>query len=337
MTVVLVTGAAGQDGYYLCRRLGREGCDVHALLRPGTSPADPRVRDLRTVAPSLTFHEVDLARTGRLSPVIEAIAPDEIYNLAGMSSVARSWEDPVGAGEVNGLAAASLLEAAHALQESSGRQVRLLQASSAEIFGSAAESPQSEATPVRPTSPYGAAKAYAHHMVEVYRQRGLHATSLVLYNHESPRRPLTFVTRKITHGVARISLGLETELVLGSLDVQRDWGWAPDYMDAAVAAVRADRAQDYVVATGVAHTVREFVAAAFACVGVTRWEPYVRTDPAFVRPVDPSVQLGDAGRAAADLGWRPTMDFDGIVSAMVANDVEELSRSQGGERPFPVR
>ncbi len=202
-----------------------------------------------------------------------------------------------------------------------GDHVRVVQASSAEIFGEPDHSPQTELTPVRPLNPYGAAKAYAHLSVGVQRQRGLHASSLVLYNHESPRRPARFVTRKITAGVAAIAQGRADELVLGNLDARRDWGWAPDYVEAMVHAVRAEVPDDYVIATGVGHTVRDFVAAAFARAGVSDWEPLVRSDPDLSRPADATDLTGDASRARLALAWAPTVDFEGVVAAMVDADL----------------
>jgi GDPmannose 4,6-dehydratase len=197
-----------------------------------------------------------------------------------------------------------------------------VQASSAEVFGQPATSPQDEDTPVRPVNPYGAAKAYAHLMTGVYRSRDLHASSLVLYNHESPRRPRHFVTRKITSTVAAIARGEADRLVLGNLDARRDWGWAPDYVDAMVRAARADRPADYVVATGEGHTVRDFVAAAFAAAGIDDWAGLVEVDPAFVRPADATDLTGDATRARRELGWAPTVGFTELVARMVEADLQ---------------
>ncbi len=213
------------------------------------------------------------------------------------------------------------MESALQVQEKHGRPVRFVQASSAEIFGEPDRSPQDESTPVRPVNPYGAAKAYAHLMVDVYRRRDLHAVSAILYNHESPRRPEQFVTRKITSTVAAIAQGRAERLALGNLDARRDWGWAPDYVDAMVRAARAEAPRDYVIATGVARSVRDFVAAAFARAGIGDWEPLVVVDPEFVRPADPTELVGDATRARTALGWSPTVEFDEIVGRMVDADL----------------
>ncbi len=258
-----------------------------------------------------------------LRRIVGDVAPDAIFNLGGLTSVGLSWEQPDLTARITGLAVATLLDAAMTLQRDTGRVVAFVQASSAEMFGDAKDVPQTESTPIAPVNPYGAAKAYAHHLVGVYRGAGLAATSCILYNHESPRRPPQFVTRKITAGVARIAAGLDDSLTLGNLDAVRDWGWAPDY--AAALALAADgEPADYVIATGVAHTVRDFVAAAFAAVGIDDWTRHVRQDPAFMRPQDAPRLVGDASLARRVLGWRPTVGFDAIVRAMVEADIELL-------------
>ena len=310
MTRAFVTGVGGQDGSYLAERLLADGTEVHALvLRDDATPP--------YCPPEVVLHVGDLADVDATRRLVLDLAPDEVYNLAAISSVAQSWDEPDLTAQVNGLAAVALMESARRV----GDHVRFVQASSAEIFGEPEHSPQSELTPVRPLNPYGAAKAYAHLAVAVQRRRGGHASSLVLYNHESPRRPDRFVTRKITAGVAAIARGEESELVLGNLDARRDWGWAPDYVDAMVRAARADEPDDYVIATGIGHTVRDFVATAFRHAGITDWEALVSTDPAFVRPADATDLTGDATRARTQLGWAPTVDFDGVVGAMVAADL----------------
>jgi GDPmannose 4,6-dehydratase len=316
MTTALITGVSGQDGGYLAEQLLAEGTEVHGMVRD-TADAAPVQLAFRGVV----THACDLNDVDAVARLIAKIAPDEIYNLAGISSVARSWAEPVATGQVSGLAVAGLLHSAWEFSQTAGRPVRVVQASSAEIFGNPTMSPQDESTPVAPITPYGAAKAYAHHMVRVYRGRGLHAVSAVLYNHESPRRPETFVTRKITMGAAKISRGEQSELLLGNLDARRDWGWAPDYVAAMVRAARHATAADYVIATGTSRSVREFVDAAFRRAGLPDWEPYVRVDPAFVRPVDAVDLTGDAGLARCALGWVPTVGFAELVGRMVDADL----------------
>ena len=312
MTRAFITGISGQDGSYLAERLLAEGTEVHALAH-----ALEPLPDL----PGVELHPGDLTEVDEVRALLVDLAPDEVYNLAALSSVARSWEEPDLTARVNGAAAAALLESALLVQEKQGRPVRFVQASSAEIFGEPDRSPQDESTPVRPVNPYGAAKAYAHLMVDVYRRRELHAISAILYNHESPRRPDQFVTRKITSTVAAIARGRADVLALGNLDARRDWGWAPDYVDAMVRAARAGVPRDYVVATGVGRSVREFVAAAFARAGISDWEPLVVVDPEFVRPADPTELVGDATLARTALGWSPTVEFDEIVARMVDADL----------------
>jgi GDPmannose 4,6-dehydratase len=307
-----VTGIGGQDGGYLAERLLADGVEVHALAHADEAPPD---------LPGVELHTGDLTRTDDVRALLVDLAPDEVYNLAALSSVARSWSEPDLTAQVNGTAAVALMESALQAQEKTGRPVRFVQASSAEIFGEPATSPQDETTPVRPVNPYGAAKAYAHLMVDVYRRRDLQAVSAILYNHESPRRPETFVTRKITSTVAAIAQGRAERLTLGNLDARRDWGWAPDYVDAMVRAARSDTPRDYVVATGVSHSVRDFVATAFRRAGIEDWSDLVTVDPEFVRPADPTDLTGDASRARELLGWSPTLGFAELVGRMVDADL----------------
>lgn len=321
MAGVLITGITGQDGGYLAELLLAEGREVHGLVHDG----DLGVADLLRRCPNVVLHPGDLTNNASLATVVAAAEPEEVYNLAGISSVAFSWECPVLTADVTALGAARLLELVWKLQERTGKAVRFVQASSAEMFGDADVAPQDERTPLRPTSPYGASKAFAHQLVGVYRARGLHAGSVILYNHESPRRPSTFVTRKITQAAARIAKGLEHELVLGNLEVRRDWGWAPDYVDAMVRAARHSTASDYVVATGKAHSVRDFVAASFARAGVPDWERRVRVHEGLVRPSDAALQVGCAARARAELGWEPTVDFEELVARMVDSDLQAIA------------
>lgn len=319
MTRAFITGISGQDGSYLADRLVGESVEVHGLIRGW----DAEAHELHERHPSITLHEGDLADSAHLAALVADLAPDEIYNLAGITSVAQSWAMPVETGMVTGIAVAGILDAALKLTER-GTGVRVFQASSSEIFGVPSESPQSESTPISPNSPYGAAKAYAHSMVGIYRSRGLAVASCILYNHESPRRPESFVTRKITASAARIAAGLQDSLELGNLDVERDWGWAPDYVDAIVLATRHDVSDDYVIATGQAHSIKQFAEAAFAAVGIDDWERYVSINQEFVRPAEISRMLGDATKARTQLGWAPTVDFATLVSRMVEADVAAL-------------
>ena len=324
MTVALVTGITGQDGSYLLERLLADGVAVHGMIRAGDR-LPPQVHDAR---PRIRLHDGDLADGQRLTSLMREVAPDEVYNLGGVSSVALSWREPAMTGTVSGVAVVHLLEAAFQLQEALGRRVSFVQASSAEIFGQPRTSPQDELTAVAPTNPYGAAKAYAHHMVGIYRARGLAASSCILFNHESPRRSPTFVTRKITQAAARIARDRSGKITLGNLDVRRDWGWAPDYVDGLVRAARHESGDDFVIATGRSHSVAEFATAALARIGITDWEQWVVTDPQFVRPVDASELVGDPSKASRDLGWQPSIDFEGLVGAMVDHDLALVAASE---------
>jgi GDPmannose 4,6-dehydratase len=314
VTRAFVTGIGGQDGSYLAERLLAEGVEVHALAHD---------QDPAPEAPGVEVHAGDLTRVDDVRGLLLDLAPDEVYNLAAISSVARSWEQPDLTGLVNGTAAVALMESALQVQTTRDRPVRFVQASSAEIFGQPDVTPQDEATPVRPVNPYGAAKAYAHLSADIYRRRDLHAVSVILYNHESPRRPTTFVTRKITSTVAAIAKGRTERLSLGNLDARRDWGWAPDYVDALVRAARTDVPCDFVIATGVSHSVRDFAAAAFHRAGIDEWEGLVDCDPGLVRPADPADLTGDASRARRALGWEPTIGFEELVGRMVDADLED--------------
>lgn len=332
-----ITGVAGQDGSYLAEELLADGREVHGLVSPGQlAPGQEHA-----VPDGVVTHIGDLTDTDAMAQLLTEVAPDQVYNLAGLSSVAASWEQPVATARVNAVAALGLMEAATNLASSSGRRIAFVQASSAEIFGEPTDAPQTEETPIRPVNPYGAAKAFAHQAAGIYRSRGLAASSLILYNHESPRRPETFVTRKITATVAAIarSLGMQSTgpqgsrtqgsrtqggadvLRLGNLDARRDWGWAPDYAHAMRLAADHHEADDYVIATGTAHTVREFVAAAFAHVGIDDHEHLVTVDPRFFRPVDATELRGDASRARERLGWAPSVSFGELVAAMVDADL----------------
>jgi GDPmannose 4,6-dehydratase len=307
----LVTGVTGQDGSYLAERLLADGWQVDGLVRS----LDEQVVE------GVAVHQGDLGEAGVFADLLPRLRPDVVFHLAGVSSVAQSWEQAGLTAELTGTAVARLLEACFRPGEDGPRVVL---AASAEVFGAVTTSPQDETTPVRPSSPYGAAKAFALHLGAVYRPAGRHVGSAILFNHESPRRPDTFVTRKITSTVAAIVQGRADELRVGNLDARRDWGWAPDYVDAMVRMSRAEQPGDYVVATGHGHSVRDFVAAAFAAAGVEDWEHLVHVDPRFFRPVDSVELVGDASRAREELGWRPTVAFDEIVARMVRADLGEV-------------
>lgn len=314
MTVALIAGISGQDGSYLAELLVGRGYEVHGLTRDADED----------VAAGATRHRVDLESTGSIADVVRSVRPDEFYNLAALSSVFRSWEDPLGTARINGLAVAEMLDVIRELG-ASGHETRFVQASSAEMFGTPDHSPQNESTPIRPTSPYGASKAYAHGLVGAYRAAGLFASSVILYNHESPRRPETFVTRKITAAAARISAGLQDRLELGNLAARRDWGWAPDYVDAMVRVASAPDPDDFVVATGVSHSVEDFVRVAFQRVGIDDWSDFVIVSDDLKRTGDAVEQAGDARKARSVLGWSPTVGFTELVHAMVDADVALLA------------
>lgn len=315
MPRALITGITGQDGTYLTHLLLERGYEVHGVTKPGD--------DSRVPPAGAELHSADLADEATLRRIVLEVEPDELYNLGGLTSVAGSWADPVGAVAVSGAPVATLLDAAFVLHER-GLRIAVVQASSAEIFGSAAESPQNELTPVAPVSPYGAAKALGHFLVGAFRSRGLRASSAILYNHESPLRPETFVTRKITASAARIARGQQQTLSLGSLDIERDWGWAPDYVDALHRMAQQPDGSDYVIGTGEAHSIRDFVSAAFATVGIDDWQSHVEIDPTFVRAADPVSQLADPSKAARELDWRPTCTFDELVARLVQADLEQI-------------
>jgi GDPmannose 4,6-dehydratase len=322
VAVALVTGVGGQDGGYLAQQLVQAGHLVHGTVTGAEErPLPPH---LAALGDHLVLHRADLRDPASLNALVDEVDPEWVFNLAGVSSVAASWSDPVGTLDVNARAVLALLEHLYRRGEA-GTPVRVVQASSGEVFAGSAGRPVTEDSPVVPVNPYGAAKAVAHQAVGMYRGRGLHASSLVLFNHESPRRPERFVTRKITRGVAAIAAGRSDHLVLGNLDVWRDWGWAPDYTAAMLLAIEAPEADDYVVATGQAHSLRDLVAAAFAEVGITDWAPLVGSDPGLVRPADAEVLVGNSSRLRQRLGWAPTVGFEEMVATMVRHDVEELS------------
>lgn len=318
MPTALITGITGQDGSYLAELLLAKGYRVIGAAR------DPQ--QVSTALPgggegAVELVAWDMLDQQRMTETLAEYRPQELYNFAAYSSGAGMYDDPVGVGEVNGMAVTRMLEAIRAVDVG----MRFCQASSREIFGEALESPQSESTPTNPRSPYGAAKLYADSMIRVYRQRyGLFACSAILFNHESPRRGLGFVTRKITHEAAKIKLGLAQELHLGNLDAQRDWGYAGDYVRAMWLMLQQDQADDYVVATGKAHSVRELCELAFSRLGMD-YRDHVREDATAYRPGEPALLVGSAAKANSKLGWKPEVEFRVLVHMMVDADLRNLS------------
>jgi GDPmannose 4,6-dehydratase len=323
----LVVGAAGQDGVLLSELLGAEGYRVHCLVRAGAGGQSL----LRHRAPTATIHQGDIRDRAAVAAAVTSADPDEVYNLAAFSSVARSWAQAHEVVEINTLAVVGLLDEVRAHEERSGHRVRFYQASSSEMFGTPAESPQTELTAVHPRSPYGVAKSAAHYMTVNYRESyGLFTCSGILYNHESPLREPHFVTRKITRGVAAIAAGTADHLELGTLDVARDWGYAPDYVRAMWLMLQHDVPGDYVVATGRSRTLRDFLSIAFSCIGIDDWSGHVSTDDSLRRPAEVVGLVGDARKARSELGWAPTKDLEGIIDEMVRHDLAQL-RPDGGE------
>jgi GDPmannose 4,6-dehydratase len=313
----LITGIGGQDGSLLAELLLERGYSVSGVVRPGAGPYP----NLDSSRDRLELLEADLLDQRSLAAALEAAQPEEVYNLAAPSFVPVSWERPVETAGFAAVGATSLLEAIRLVDPS----IRFYQASSSEIFGEPRQSPQTEETPLEPVTPYGVAKAYAHFIVHSYRrQYRLFACSGILYNHESPRRPLEFLPRKVAHGAAAISLGLESELVLGDLDARRDWGYAGDYVRAMWLMLQQEEAGDYVVASGESHSVRELVQCAFAHVGLD-WQEYVRVDPGLQRGAAELHRLvGDATRAREALDWRPELDFEQLIHLLVDADLAHL-------------
>jgi GDPmannose 4,6-dehydratase len=319
----LITGITGQDGSYLAELLLAKGYEVHGLVRRSSTFNTRRIDHLyvdpHEAGARFFLQYGDLSDSGQLSHLIYNIQPEEIYHLAAQSHVRVSFDMPEYTGDITGLGVTRLLEAIRR----SGIKTRFYQASSSELYGSAPP-PQNEETPMQPRSPYAAAKLYAYWMVRNYREAyGLYAVNGILFNHESPRRGETFVTRKITRAVARIKLGLQEKLFLGNLEARRDWGYAPDYVEAMWLMLQQDGPDDYVLATGETHSVREFLEAAFAHAALD-WRQYVEIDPRYFRPTEVDVLLGDASKARQRLGWEPKVSFGELVRIMVDADLQAL-------------
>ena len=326
MPRAFITGITGQDGRFLADLLHSKGYSVYGLLKGQNNPKTALLRDEH---PFVELVHGDLCDLPSLIAAVEAVRPDEVYNLGAISFVAMSFNQAELTANVTGLGVLRLLEAIRIVGGSQNNPIRFYQASSSEMFGKVRETPQTELTPFHPRSPYGCAKVFGHDITVNYRESyGLYACSGILFNHESERRGLEFVTRKVTNAAARIKLGLQDELVLGDLEPRRDWGYAGDYVKAMWLMLQQDEPDDYVVATGETYQVREFVRLAFEAVGIADWERYVRQDPKFLRPAEVDLLVGDASKAQNNLGWKREVSFPELVKKMVDYDlaIESVAR-----------
>jgi GDPmannose 4,6-dehydratase len=331
MPRALITGITGQDGSYLSEHLLANGYEVYGLIR---GQNNPKRQHIERTLPDVRIVEGDLLDQASLMTCVQKVKPDEVYNLAAISFVALSWNQPELTGEITGLGALRLLEAirltagASGSRSKSAKGIKFYQASSSEMFGKVRENPQNEQTPFYPRSPYGVAKAYAHYITVNYRESyNIHACSGILFNHESPRRGPEFVTRKLTIGAARIKLGLQKELLMGNLDTRRDWGFAGDYVKAMHMMMQEEQADDYVIGTGETHQGKEWAQIAFERVGLN-WEDYIRTDPQFMRPAEVDLLIADPTKAKKKLGWKPEVSFRQLIEMMVDHDLEAEARLQ---------
>jgi GDPmannose 4,6-dehydratase len=315
----LITGITGQDGSYLADFLLEKGYEVFGMVRRSSTENFERISHIQE---SIELVQADLTDQGSLIKIIGEIQPEEIYNLAAMSFVPTSWDQPVLTGDVTALGVTRMLEAIKVVD----RGIKFYQASSSEMFGRVLEVPQSEITPFYPRSPYGVAKVYGHWITVNYRESyDIFACSGILFNHESPRRGLEFVTRKISHTAAKIKLGLASELRLGNLDSRRDWGYAKDYVEAMWLMLQQDKPDDFVISSEKTHSVKELVKAAFGCLDLD-WEKYVKIDPRFVRPTEVDLLLGNSEKAHAELKWHPTTSFSELIKLMVDADLQLLKK-----------
>jgi GDPmannose 4,6-dehydratase len=324
MPRALITGIDGQDGRYLAELLISKGYETFGMIRGQNNPRGQIVRD---EIPAVELIEGDLQDLSSLIAVVEQVQPDEVYNLGAVSFVALSFRQPELTADITGLGVLRMLEAIRVVGGTQDNRVRFYQASSSEMFGKVRQTPQNEETSFHPRSPYGAAKVFGHYTTVNYRESyGLHATSGILFNHESPRRGLEFVTRKVSNGVARIKLGMQEKVTLGNLEAARDWGYAGDYVEAMWLMLQQDEPDDYVIATGETHTIRELLELAFAAAGIDGWENYVESDARFMRPAEVDILTGDASKARERLGWKPKVSFAELVTMMVEADLKEEAR-----------
>jgi GDPmannose 4,6-dehydratase len=319
----LITGITGQDGSYLAEFLLQKGYEVYGFVRRLSTP---NIGNIQHIQHDIHLISGDLLDQGSMVDALMESQPDEVYNLAAQSFVHASWKQPVLTGEFTALSVTRMLEAIRQVN----KHIRFYQASSSEMFGKVTETPQKETTRFYPRSPYGVAKVYGHYITVNYRESyDMYAVSGILFNHESPRRGIEFVTRKISNAVARIHLGMQDKLELGNLDAKRDWGFSGDYVEAMWLMMQQDKPDDYVIATGETHSVREFVELAFRAVGITDWQQYVDADsPKFVRPAEVDYLIGDYSHAKASLGWQPRTSFPELVAMMVKADVELEQRNK---------
>ena len=327
MPRALITGITGQDGLYLAELLLSKGYDVYGLIR---GQNNPRWQLVEETVPGVTLVTGDLMDFSSLMRALEIAQPDEVYNLGAISFVAYSWDNAFLTADVTGKGVLSMLEAVRLYAGDKPGSVRYYQASSSEMFGKVQEVPQRETTLLWPRSPYGGSKVFGHYMTINYRESyGMHASSGILFNHESPRRGTEFVTRKVTQSVARISLGLQDGITMGNLDAKRDWGFAGDYVDAMWRMLQQDDADDYVIATGETHSIRDLLDVAFAEVGIDDWTSYVSQDARFMRPAEVDLLVGDPSKAKEKLGWEPQVSFKELITMMVRSDLDE-QRSLAG-------
>jgi GDPmannose 4,6-dehydratase len=326
----LITGITGQDGRYLGELLADKGYQVYGLIR---GQANPKAEIVLRENPRIELVEGDLRDLSSLIAAVEQVQPDEVYNLGAVSFVALSFKQAELTSDITGVGVLRMLEAVRIVGGTQNNPIRFYQASSSEMFGKVRETPQTEMTPFHPRSPYGVAKVFGHHMTVNYRESyGIHATSGILFNHESERRGHEFVTRKITSSLARVRLGLQEKIALGNIDASRDWGFAGDYVEAMWRMLQQDEPDDYVVATGETHTVREFLDVAFRIAGYDSWEAHVAYDERFERPAEVDLLIGDATKARHRLGWQPRVDFEGLVKMMYEHDLEAERRIAEGRR-----
>ena len=322
MTRALITGITGQDGLYLAELLLGKGYEVHGLIR---GQNNPKLELVQNIVPDVRLHTGDLLDQSSLTRTLKAAAPDEVYNLGAISYVAYSWENASLTSQVTGIGVLNMLESLRLWAGDDLSGVRFYQASSSEMFGKVQEVPQRESTLLWPRSPYGVAKVFGHYMTINYRESyGMHASSGILFNHESPRRGPEFVTRKVTMAVAEFARGRTASLPMGNLDAKRDWGYAGDYVEGMWRMLQQPHGDDYVLATGETHSIRELLDVAFRHVGIEDWERHVTEDPRFMRPAEVDLLIGDASKARDVLGWRPTVGFQGLVTMMVDSDLAAL-------------